>query len=421
MRRFLAVWCTVIFLLRPAYAWAIDQVIPFGRTTTPTVTQYTGVFGRTAATATAEDWQMLAASAGLFYQFRFILTVAPDNGVGTQSVQVTMNVNGSASAITCTVSETATSCTDLTNTVSVAAGDKVEYAFTIVGTPAASSFYGVVDFRSTTQGETLLGGGGSFTTLSTTVTNYFSPMSVDSTTGAGATETQFEILIPTAGTIKKLYIFLNAAPDTGVGTQSYIFTVRKNIANTTVTCTVSEAATTCSDLSNTFTVVAGDTITISSAPSLLAPTAAKVAAGMVFVPNVDGEFILSLRDGAFNTNATLTKFNRILGVVSNSTTETSTDQSMNAMQVHAFYVKLRTAPENGAGTQSYTFTMDINTIASGQTCAISEAGTTCSITTSSDAVAVGDRLSISVVPATTPVVSTAVMSVTGFNTPRRIW
>lgn len=75
-----------------------------------------------------------------------------------------------------------------------------------------------------------------------------------------ATETDVSIPIPCAGTIKRLYVIATAAPGAG---ETFIYVVRKNAADTSLTCTVSGAsATTAQDLGNSVTVAAMDLISV---------------------------------------------------------------------------------------------------------------------------------------------------------------
>lgn len=86
--------------------------------------------------------------------------------------------------------------------------------------------------------------------------------------GENATEVNIQIVCTRAGTIKNLYAFCSAAP--GVGTDKTI-TVRKNGFNTALTATIANASTTASNVVNSFTVVAGDllsvTVTHTGAPA----------------------------------------------------------------------------------------------------------------------------------------------------------
>ena len=64
---------------------------------------------------------------------------APNNGGGTQSYTFALMVNGAATSVTCAISEAALACSDLANTVTVAAGDRVSLRSTPGGTPTAAS------------------------------------------------------------------------------------------------------------------------------------------------------------------------------------------------------------------------------------------------------------------------------------------
>lgn len=67
-----------------------------------------------------------------------------------------------------------------------------------------------------------------------------------------------------AGTVKNLRCFLGIAPG---GVDTVIVTLRKNAADQTTTCTITGAATTCSDTSNTFSVAAADQLSIKAVSS----------------------------------------------------------------------------------------------------------------------------------------------------------
>jgi hypothetical protein len=80
-------------------------------------------------------------------------------------------------------------------------------------------------------------------------------------TNMDSNETIVQNVIPAAGTIKNYYAFVETAPTAG---HSWTFTVRKNGADTAVTCTIVGNGTlrTCSDTSHTAAFVAGDLISI---------------------------------------------------------------------------------------------------------------------------------------------------------------
>ena len=78
----------------------------------------------------------------------------------------------------------------------------------------------------------------------------------------GGNETVDKIFVcPRIGIIANLYVILSAAPGAG---KNLVLTVRKNGADQTLTCTISEAATTGNDTAHTFNVAAGDYLSISA-------------------------------------------------------------------------------------------------------------------------------------------------------------
>jgi hypothetical protein len=108
------------------------------------------------------------------------------------------------------------------------------------------------------------------TALSTTLTQFFW-----SGTAAQTTETNAQIIAngvadPGTSTLtwKMLRCDLDTAPDNGALVQTYAFTLRKNGADTALTCTISEAETACKDTSNTVTGTPGDRLSIKSVPGL---------------------------------------------------------------------------------------------------------------------------------------------------------
>jgi hypothetical protein len=81
--------------------------------------------------------------------------------------------------------------------------------------------------------------------------------------GSSTTEAAVQQPMPVAGTLKNFTIRLDAALSGGT---SIAYTVRKNGAATTLTCTITtaSAALTCSDVTHTVSFVAGDLISIGS-------------------------------------------------------------------------------------------------------------------------------------------------------------
>lgn len=83
--------------------------------------------------------------------------------------------------------------------------------------------------------------------------------------GAGSTTVEYQIPVPHAGTIRNMYIKAQTAPGSG---KTDVFTVRKNGVNTTLTASVVTTATTANDTTHSFTVAAGDLVSVQNvAPS----------------------------------------------------------------------------------------------------------------------------------------------------------
>jgi len=82
-----------------------------------------------------------------------------------------------------------------------------------------------------------------------------------------ATENLIYWTAPRSGTFRNLYINVTNSPGAG---QSYVFTLRVNGADTSVTCTISDSATSCNDTTHTAAITAGQTYSIKSVSSATA-------------------------------------------------------------------------------------------------------------------------------------------------------
>jgi len=94
-------------------------------------------------------------------------------------------------------------------------------------------------------------------TSNSDTTQYIWPAS-----GSAASTTEVGILIPAAGKISKLYV----KATTGPASDSIVFTVRNNAVSQTLTATLAAAATTANDTTHSFTVAAGDEVTVQANP-----------------------------------------------------------------------------------------------------------------------------------------------------------
>ncbi len=115
-------------------------------------------------------------------------------------------------------------------------------------------------------------GGGTGTQTLSYMSSRFVPLfdSLSATTEATAQQN-----VPVAGTMSNLRVRLDGAPGFPGSGKSYAITVRKNGADTLLACAILNAATTCSDDSDTITFSADDLISVRVTPSA-SPTARTV-------------------------------------------------------------------------------------------------------------------------------------------------
>jgi hypothetical protein len=332
----------------------------------------------------------LISSNGTIKNLLFQITTAPGGG---KTRTITLNKNTTPTALTCTITDPATSCSDLVNSVSVSAGDLLSVSTTPSGTPTnpGVNTWSMI-FSSTTAKESLISNQ-STTGFSTTLTRY---APIFGTWGASnATENLVQQVMPTSGTFKNLRASISVAPGSG---KSSTFTVSKNVTPTALTCTISDAATTCTDLLNSFTFVAGDLITLQSVPSGTPSAAATVNFSVTFLADVDGESVsLSTITSSPSTSA-VNYMVKQAGLGNVTATELNVKQNSNAMTVKNIYVAGVVAP---GGSASYTYTLKKGTADTALACTITGAATTCNAATDI-LVSANDLLYTSTTPASTP-------------------
>jgi hypothetical protein len=159
-------------------------------------------------------------------------------GTGT-SYTITLFRDGGATALSCTISNTATSCDDLTHSLSVYAGDTLAIEDTESGTPAQVNLSWSMDFSPTNQNDTIFTGTGQYSST----TEQFGPIPGDYSVVGWSTNTNIrELLFPEAGTIDQLHTLLSQV--NGVGSYDTMF--EDNAASTTLTCNSGSNGVSCS-------------------------------------------------------------------------------------------------------------------------------------------------------------------------------
>ena len=400
---FLFAWST------PAHASL--QVMPMSFQAVNTgATAWAMIEGGNASWSTTEiNREALASPAGQLLRMRIILDADPDNGAGTDTVTFTIRVDGANSALSCVISETATSC-DISAKVALTAGQRVSLQAVPANTPEAVTGQAFFFFTPTTAGQTWLVFSTRGSNVSNTAENWLSAHGHI----LNATEATARNVMPDAYTCSNLYILLSGSPGTG---NTYNFDVVINGgADSAVDCQVAEPATTCNSSADTVSGNAGDTISIEVQPAST-PTARHVRGGMTCTLTSPEDFLLPfVHDSA--ESASVTEYWPINGSQITQA-ETLNDSLAFPMVIKALYVNLNTAPDNGAGTQSRTYTLRVNAAATGLTTTISESATTGSVTTYTVPIQFDDLIvtesTASNTPATSPGAISYLVTVGGSN------
>lgn len=213
----------------------------------------------------------------------------------------------------------------------------------------------------------------------------------------GASEANARTLIPTAGTIKNLYVKTSTNPTPG----QYTFTLVLNGTPTALTCAITAGNTSCNDLTHSFSVAQGDTLSIQSTPASSPAIIADIQASIMLTSTVAGESaIVGASNGTLGQVADV--FWNVQGGASSNATETNRSQVMPTNgAISELWISLTASPGGGSG-ESYTFTLMKNGSATSQTCTVSNAATTCNDVAHSVSITAGDLISLKQSNANTP-------------------
>ncbi len=166
------------------------------------------------------------------------LPTAP--GVG-ESRTFTVRKNGAPTALTCTIADLATSCSDTVNTVSYTAGDTAVLQHTPSAGPAvADRSNTAVVFEADAAGSFIIATGTEAS--GNNAETRFAYVSGDQNLQPVEED---RMQLAQATTIKTMYAEIGQAPNNGAGVESWRFTLRRNGADTGLSCTISESATAC--------------------------------------------------------------------------------------------------------------------------------------------------------------------------------
>lgn len=343
--------------------------------------------------ANAAQVEGLIKVAGTLSSFRFKISTAPAAG---KTWVFTIVVNGSDSAVTCTISNPNTTCNTGANTAAVASGDRVYLKISPTGTPTAVQINASVIYETSTSGQSAFWGTSLDQTIASNLTRY-TPMIGNRSTLCTTVNTACRLVAPMSGTLKRLTIRTTAAPG---GSDTAVFTVRQNNADTSLTCTVSGAGTTCNDDSNTVSVTVSDTIELKVVTSATAATLGWNH-GWVFesATNLSHPLFVS---GA-NLSSTTVRYNPVQGMGNLAVTDTveaDIQQLGQAnMSLSNMYALVSVAPGTG---RSWAGVLNIGGSATGQDVTIADTNTAGLDLGDAVAVAQDDLLSVLWTPTALP-------------------
>ncbi len=233
------------------------------RTTTKSnsVTEYTPITAANpsfANFATEGSTTLQVGTAGTFSNIHYSSNVSAGGGTKTQTV--TLRKNYTDTSLLCTTN--GLSCSDTADSASVVSGDQVNFSLTPANTPTNNLNIGFgVKFVPTDKSVTTAFMGGGMTTQdSATVVNYLGISSVFNT--ISNSEVNHQSIIPDNFHVTSLYA---STTNPGGGT-TRTFTIRKNGADTNITCTINSGSSTCT-VGGDLSFLPGDLISLSDTPT----------------------------------------------------------------------------------------------------------------------------------------------------------
>jgi hypothetical protein len=334
-------------------------------------TEYNSLVGGYPWGSTRTGFEQVISTPGTIKDLQVRLEGSPGAG---KSYAFTLMIGASAQTLTCTISGTDTTATDVTHTVAVAAGNLVSIRCVASGTPTARVAAWNCVFLGDNPNESIFLGLGYNDTSATEYTCVSS-----SSQNYESTESEVWQVVPTSGTVSNLYVSLVSDP--GTNPDAFRYTLRKNGVSQALTCTITADDKTGNDtdVGHAVSVVAGDLIDI-MIENLNTPSTGSICAiGTTFTASIDKESVIL---GSSKDTPTLgsTEYNR--------STTTATANAWNATESQVYqlaqhgytlsklYVKL-----NDTSTGDYTVglrgSISGNT---GITCTVSAGNTTASDT-----------------------------------------
>lgn len=257
---------------------------------------WTGLIAGKANTSSQVIAQPLAAG-GTLKNWVITITTAPGAG---KSQTFTLRKNGSNTALAVTISNLATSGSDTSNSVSVAAGDTIDVIQNTSGSPSAGGeTKSVLEFEPTNAGDCLYGWH-----VTTVASSPYPPIGM-----AESGTTADNAVVAAGGTLTKLYVKSKTAPGTAGSGKAFIFALIKNgVVQDGTGGTVDTRAQiidTATSANSTFSlsIAAGDTIALSTSTAN-GPTAATYYTGSFLLQPTSTSQMPTLMTGDSNSAGT---------------------------------------------------------------------------------------------------------------------
>lgn len=250
--------------------------------------------------ATITNRENLITEAGVLRYLR-VESVAPGAG---KSFTYTVMLNGVATSLEVVIANTDTSGEDITNTVSIAAGDRISLRSTPSGTPLAGSGARWASEFTPTTANRAVSGTSTETTLGSSSSTYL-PIGSGGIGARGTTENTRNPVWNINATITAFYVLLRTAPGAG---KSCTLTIMKNgVAEASSTITISDTNTAGNVTGLTIAVAPGDTFSMRHTPTGT-PPGSTITWGVSYAPTTDGQwnvcgFDTGPSDTATNWNA----------------------------------------------------------------------------------------------------------------------
>jgi hypothetical protein len=310
---------------------------------------------------------------------------------GAASWTITVYKDGVATAQSATIAAGTTSAID-SDDVSVSADSGIDVKITSSGTPAAARIGWSITYTSTVQYF------GAYSSSLTTSARYLNLKGSNSST---SNTTRF--VCPFALTLRRLHCDLSVAPGAGA---TRTFTIQKAGVATALLRTFGEADSGIkADDANSVVCAAGDDIRMACSATGT-PAAANITFWLDSTPGTADNFALTT--GSYATSSVLSNtvenYMSVNGELENPTaTIANVDFWSSPITVTALYAILNAAPDNGAGTQSFTVALFEEDVASVLSVAIEEAATTGNDTDAGITIEEGHKIAIGFTPSGTPI------------------